>query len=267
MYGDNYSCFGMELLGHGNYIAVNRTLIRRIGLNAAVVIGELADKARMFDRENQLKDGWFYMKVQTLSENTGLGERAQKSAIDDLVRIGVLEVEYMGLPKRRWFRIDFHRLMDILSGAEMEPQQRAVEPTPEPEEPETATLFDVDEYFDPSAVPTKSPTKSELEKEVREEQVTEVLTHLNSVTGSNYSTLRNDNRMNIRARLREGYTVEQCKTVIDKKARKWLGTQFADNLNPSTLFDKRKFDIYLQQPDANKTRRRSEDDEAWDGGW
>ena len=267
MYGDNYSCFGMELLGHGNYIAVNRTLIRRIGLNAAVVIGELADKARMFDRENQLKDGWFYMKVQTLSENTGLGERAQKSAIDDLVRIGVLEVEYMGLPKRRWFRIDFHRLMDILSGAEIEPRRWAGEPEPEPESEhrEVGALFDVDEYFDPSAVPTKSPTKSELEKEIREEQVTEVLMHLNSVTGSNYSTLRNDNRMNIRARLREGYTVEQCKTVIDKKARKWLGTQFADNLNPATLFDKNKFDIYLQQPDAFGVR--NEDDDDWHGGW
>lgn len=265
MYSDSYSGFGMELLGHGNYIAVNRTLIRRIGLNAAVIIGELSDKARMFDKEGQLKDGWFYMKVKTLGENTGLGERAQKSAIDDLVRIGVLEVEYMGLPKRRWFRINFHRLMDILSGVEIETTKKIRAPEPEPEEQESATLFDAMEYFDPSAIPTKQPTKAELEKEVREEQVTEVLVYLNSRTGANYSTLRNDNRMNIRARLREGYTVEQCKTVIDKKTRRWLGTQFAENLNPATLFDKTKFDIYLQQPDTVGVRNGSDDD--WKGGW
>ena len=265
MYGDSYSSFGMELLGHGNYIAVNRTLIKRIGLNAAVVIGELADKARMFERQGQLKDGWFYVKVQTLGDNTGLGERAQRTAIDDLVRIGVLEVEYMGLPKRRWFRIDFHRLMDVLAGVELTPQKESARPEPEPEPEEPNTLFDTSEYFDPSAVQPKKQTKSDLEKEVREEQVTEVLMHLNDVTGSNYSTLRNDNRMNIRARLREGYTVEQCKTVIDKKSRKWLGTQFADNLNPATLFDKNKFDIYLQQPDTGV--RRSADDDEWNGGW
>jgi uncharacterized phage protein (TIGR02220 family) len=220
----------------------------------------------MFDQQGQLKDGWFYVKVQTLSENTGLGERAQRTAIDDLVRIGVLEVEYMGLPKRRWFRIDFHRLMDVVAGVDIESRAQEPEPEPEPEEP--ATLFDTDDYFEPPTreVP-KRKSKAEMARDAQEAKVTEVLDHLNEVTGSSYSTMRNDNRMNIRARLREGYTVEQCKEVIDKKARKWLGTQFADNLNPSTLFDKRKFDIYLQQPDAKKTRRRSEDDEAWDGGW
>ena len=266
MYGDGYATFGMELLGHGNYIAVNRTLIRRLGLNAAVMIGELADKARMFESQGKLKDGWFYVKVNDMSENTGLGERAQRSAIDDLVRLGIIEVEYMGLPKKRWFRIDFHRLMDVVAGIDIEPRAQEPEPEPEPEEP--ATLFDTDDYFEPPTreVP-KRKSKAEMARDDREAKVTEVLDHLNEVTGSSYSTMRNDNRMNIRARLREGYTVEQCKAVIDKKARKWLGTQFADNLNPSTLFDKRKFDIYLQQPDANKTRRRSEDDEAWDGGW
>ena len=266
MYGDGYASFGMELLGHGNYIAVNRTLIRRLGLNAAVMIGELADKARMFESQGKLKDGWFYVKVNDMSENTGLGERAQRTAIDDLVRLGIIEVEYMGLPKKRWFRIDFHRLMDVVAGIDIEPRAQEPEPEPEPEEP--ATLFDTDDYFEPPTrdVP-KRKSKAEMAKDAQEAKVTEVLDHLNDVTGSNYSTMRNDNRMNIRARLREGYTVDQCKEVIDKKARKWLGTQFADNLNPSTLFDKRKFDIYLQQPDANKTRRRSEDDEAWDGGW
>ena len=266
MYGDGYASFGMELLGHGNYIAVNRTLIRRLGLNAAVMIGELADKARMFESQGKLKDGWFYVKVNDMSENTGLGERAQRTAIDDLVRLGIIEVEYMGLPKKRWFRIDFHRIMDVVAGIDLEPRAQEPEPEPEPEEP--ATLFDTDDYFEPpTREVSKRKSKAEMAEDAQEAKVTEVLDHLNEVTGSSYSTMRNDNRMNIRARLREGYTVEQCKAVIDKKARKWLGTQFADNLNPSTLFDKRKSDIYLQQPDANKTRRRSEDDEAWDGGW
>lgn len=74
-----------------------------------------------------------------------------------------------------------------------------------------------------------------------------VLEYLNSSIKSNYrncdSTLKP-----IRARLKEGYTLDDCKTVIDKKCAEWLNTDMAKFLRPSTLFAKGHFEEYLNAP-------------------
>ncbi|MFA7662781.1 MAG: replication protein [Patescibacteria group bacterium] len=66
-----------------------------------------------------------------------------------------------------------------------------------------------------------------------------------------YLNLKADNSFTapgeIGKRLAEGHTVEECKTIIDKKVAEWLGTDFAKNLNPTTLFRLCHFDTYLHQ--------------------
>ena len=56
----------------------------------------------------------------------------------------------------------------------------------------------------------------------------------------------------IRARLREGFTVDDFKTVIDKKARAWLGNRDMQKyLRPETLFGT-KFESYLNEQETYK---------------
>jgi uncharacterized phage protein (TIGR02220 family) len=66
-----------------------------------------------------------------------------------------------------------------------------------------------------------------------------------------YLNLKADNSFTasgeIGKRLAEGHTVEECKTIIDKKVAEWLGTTFDKNLNPTTLFRLCHFDTYLHQ--------------------
>ena len=50
----------------------------------------------------------------------------------------------------------------------------------------------------------------------------------------------------IKARISEGATLEDFKTVIDKKYDEWMGTEFAKFLRPETLFGS-KFHQYLNQ--------------------
>lgn len=50
----------------------------------------------------------------------------------------------------------------------------------------------------------------------------------------------------IKARLREGFTFDDFKKVIDKKVKAWKGTIFEQYLTPFTLFGD-KFEIYLNQ--------------------
>lgn len=50
----------------------------------------------------------------------------------------------------------------------------------------------------------------------------------------------------IKARLREGFSFDDFKKVIDKKIKAWKGTSFEQYLTPFTLFGD-KFEVYLNQ--------------------
>lgn len=93
--------------------------------------------------------------------------------------------------------------------------------------------------LDPSLTPSKPKRKA---KDVSPE-VTEVLAYLNAKTGSKYSVAPD-----LVARFKQGATVIQAKTIIDKKVAEWGGTEMAPWLKPSTLFCKKHFDEYLNQP-------------------
>lgn len=73
-----------------------------------------------------------------------------------------------------------------------------------------------------------------------------VLTHLNQVSGSRYQKSRTSLE-NIRARLREGYSVSDLKLVIDLKHEHWNGNdEQYQYMRPETLFGPKKFESYLQ---------------------
>ena len=79
-------------------------------------------------------------------------------------------------------------------------------------------------------------------------EVQAVIEHLNAVTGTKHST-KSGATKHIRARLKEGHTVDELKTVIDKMAKEWTGTEWQKFLRPETLFNSEKFDGYLNRPD------------------
>ena len=77
---------------------------------------------------------------------------------------------------------------------------------------------------------------------------------LNKVTGSNYKATSKKTQSLIRARLLDGFTIDDFQTVITKKAKEWQGTDMAQYLRPETLFGT-KFEGYLNQPEVRNNRR------------
>lgn len=73
----------------------------------------------------------------------------------------------------------------------------------------------------------------------------EIIEYLNLKTGSKFKPTTNPYVQAIRSRLKEGYTVDDFKTVIDKKCREWKGTKLEKYLTPKTLFAPSHFDTYL----------------------
>ena len=80
-----------------------------------------------------------------------------------------------------------------------------------------------------------------------------IIGHLNSKTGSKYRVKSAKTRALIKARLNEGYTVDDFEKVIDTKCDEWLNTSMSKYLRPETLFSN-KFESYFnQQPTQQNT--------------
>lgn len=90
----------------------------------------------------------------------------------------------------------------------------------------------------------------------RDRDTENIISFLNSTTGSKYKASTDKTRKLIAARLAEGFTVDDFKTVISKKAKEWQGTDMAQYLRPETLFGT-KFEGYLNQPEVKNNRRSS----------
>lgn len=92
----------------------------------------------------------------------------------------------------------------------------------------------------------------EKEIEIDKEIYSAVVTYLNSVCSTNYRASSKATQRLIHARVSEGYTLEDFKTVIDKKATEWGQDPKMQNfLRPETLFGT-KFEGYLNQHGSGK---------------
>lgn len=96
------------------------------------------------------------------------------------------------------------------------------------------------------------------------ESIKYIVDYLNSTIGTSYKASSKDTQKHISARLKEGYTVEDFKAVIDKQYAKWKGTEYEQYLRPSTLFGT-KFESYLNAKPTKPQDNPSGSDKGWNG--
>lgn len=94
--------------------------------------------------------------------------------------------------------------------------------------------------------------KNSIDKYILSDTYKEITDYLNRVCGSKYKHSSNKTQSLIKARLNEGFTVDDFKTVIDKKSGEWLNDdKMSKFLRPETLFGT-KFESYLNQKEKGK---------------
>ena len=74
----------------------------------------------------------------------------------------------------------------------------------------------------------------------------QVVDYLNEKIGTKYKSTTASTKSHITARLREGFTIDDFKKVIDTKVKEWKDTKYQKYLRPETLFGT-KFESYLNQ--------------------
>jgi|GEM_PF-7004657 len=114
-----------------------------------------------------------------------------------------------------------------------------------------------------SAIPEiTTETSSEITLKNKNNGVhAQIINYLNQKTGKKFSPTSRHTRGLIAARLREGYTLNDFKKVIDNKVMSWKGrivdgAPMDNYLRPDTLFRPTKFESYLnelpyRQPEEN----------------
>jgi uncharacterized phage protein (TIGR02220 family) len=86
------------------------------------------------------------------------------------------------------------------------------------------------------------------------DSVNVIVSYLNSRVGSSFKSSTDKTKRMINARLKEGFTVEDFKQVIETKAEEWENDpKFCKFLRPETLFSN-KFESYLNQQQAGQSR-------------
>ena len=98
---------------------------------------------------------------------------------------------------------------------------------------------------------TNKTDNNEIDNNNKLSICTEVITYLNLKTKKNFKVNTASHQKFIKARLKEGYVLEDFKKVVDIMVAKWKGTEYEQYLQPQTLFGN-KMDNYLNQPMPRK---------------
>lgn len=119
-------------------------------------------------------------------------------------------------------------------------------------EPQTAAT---DDPRTPTTEPQPLLNEPQIPAQPKEPDPTEeIVDHLNKRADTHYRATTANTRKLIKARLKEGFTVDEFKLVIDKKCAEWLNNRdMARYLRPETLFGN-KFESYLNaksRPQSN----------------
>lgn len=111
---------------------------------------------------------------------------------------------------------------------------------------------------------SKSTTKDSSTKDssttnnrVVEDTIIEVVDYLNGSTGKHFRSNTKETVKLIKARMKEGFTLEDFKRVINNMKVNWTGTRFQQYLAPTTLFGP-KFETYLNTGKPQGTQVKNE---------
>lgn len=94
-------------------------------------------------------------------------------------------------------------------------------------------------------------------RDIDRDILSSILDYLNQKTGSHYQVKSKATQRHIKARLDEGFTLDDFKKVIDNKTAEWLNDEkMSQYLRPETLFGT-KFESYLNQKPVTKKNKHN----------
>ena len=263
----------MSLLMTSRPIVINPDLAYSIGLNEAIALQQI-NYWLQETKSGMESDGvrWIYNTTeQWLEQFPFWSESTLKRTFTRLKTLGVLKIEQLNKSQRdmtNFYTINYEsELLDEVKVTESKRSKCAV-PLGQNDTMEESKVTRSIRSKRTDVIrskctddPTENTTESTTEitgkdscpvagqpdpEVVITDQAILVLSHLNKISGSRYQKSKTSLE-NIRARLREGYSVADLQLVIDLKHEHWHeNDEQYQYMRPETLFGPRKFESYLQ---------------------
>lgn len=186
-----------------------------------------------------LPDSWDY-SVEGLSTLCKDGRGSILGALQELEQFGYLTRQQATDEKGRFAGYDY----DIYEHPQTE---KPLTENPSTDKPLTEN-------------PQQLNTKESIPKKSNTEEYKYIVGRLNEKAGTAYKATSKATQTLIKARLSEGFTVDDFYTVIEKKCAEWKGSDMEKYLRPETLFGN-KFESYLNAPVSGQKRQKEKPNE------
>lgn len=180
--------------------------------------------------------GSFVSSYPNLAAETGLSVQNIRTALKRLISTGELTVKKY--PKFTLFKVENYDMYQTPNS-------------------QTNSQLTVNQQAPNSQLTTIKEIKNVRNKEIKniyiaptsneaEPVIAEIIDYLNKRTGKHFKTNVDKTKRYIKARIKEGFDIEDFKKVIEIKCRTWMGTDMEKYLRPETLFGT-KFEGYLNE--------------------
>ena len=106
----------LSLLDKDGYITLNKSIMRYLGIDAAILFGELFSEFIYYYNNHMLtEDGFFFSKAENIEENTTLSAYKQREALKVLKEKNFVVVDLRGVPAKNYFSINLEAVDEFLN--------------------------------------------------------------------------------------------------------------------------------------------------------
>ncbi|KAA0944176.1 replication protein [Sporosarcina sp. ANT_H38] len=250
--------------GQDNVFTVPRLYVQYAGdLTTAILLNQIV----FYSDKSKRKDGFFYKTYKEWDEEICLTERQVRYSINKLKNIGIVETKLKkanGAPTVH-YKLDYDKFVEsILTFCQIPFEQSVGIHSDNLSESLTEITTE-----NTTETTTETTTLIDNVTNVPSHPFQEIVSYLNDKAKTNYRANGKKTQSLIKARMNEGFHLDDFKKVIDNKSSQWLGvTKWESFLRPETLFGN-KFEGYLNEKggtssEATSTTKRSDpkDDEG-----
>lgn len=105
----------LQLISTSNFITVNKDLIKKLGLEEAILLGELASEYDYWNNKNEIEDDYFYSTIENIEEKTTLTAYKQRKCLENLKNKGIIDIQIRGIPAKRYIKINEEKVIEIFN--------------------------------------------------------------------------------------------------------------------------------------------------------
>lgn len=230
----------MAVINDSNFIAIQGWMRNKLNLKGneliiyALIYGFSQDGHSRFKGSRKYIADWCGCSLDTVDR-----------ALGSLVDKGFL-AKYPHTDEYGTRHVDYAAILAAITATPAPAQAPAVTQAPVQDAWADTTNATPEQFQAPTDEPQPLLNEPQAPAQPKEpDHVEEVVSHLNQRAGTHYKATTANTRKLIKARLKEGFTVDEIKLVIDKKCADWLNNPaMVGYLRPETLFGN-KFESYL----------------------